>query len=179
MLQPDNVHEHPLPFSHRELLWCLKVQQRLNQHWLTRMLSVVSRLGNGVFWYGLMAAIALSGEEHGVEAATRMAIMGVVGVLLYKWLKKVTSRPRPCARNGKVVALTAPLDEFSFPSGHTLHAVAFSIVAIAYFPWLAALLVPFTLLVGLSRIVLGLHYPSDVAAGTLIGCALAVLFLAI
>ena len=67
----------------------------------------------------------------------------------------------------------APLDEFSFPSGHTLHAVAFSVVAVAHYPVLAWLLVPFTASVAVSRVVLGLHYPSDVLAATGIGGALA------
>ena len=67
----------------------------------------------------------------------------------------------------------ASIDEFSFPSGHTLHAVSFTTVAIAYVPWLALLLIPFALLVGASRVVLGLHYPSDVLAATAIGSALA------
>lgn len=53
----------------------------------------------------------------------------------------------------------APLDEFSFPSGHTLHAVAFSLVAMAHYPVLAWALVPFTASVAVSRVVLGLHYP--------------------
>jgi len=66
----------------------------------------------------------------------------------------------------------APLDEFSFPSGHTLHAVTFTIIALAYAPLLAPLLLPFALLVAASRVVLGLHYPSDVLAATLIGCGL-------
>ncbi|KHL67479.1 phosphoesterase, partial [Xanthomonas euvesicatoria] len=63
------------------------------------------------------------------------------------------------------------------PSGHTLHAVSFSIVALAYYPWLAPLLVPFSAGVALSRVVLGLHYPSDVLAATLIGVLLASLSL--
>jgi undecaprenyl-diphosphatase len=71
------------------------------------------------------------------------------------------------------VPYIAPLDEFSFPSGHTLHAVSFTLVALAYFPVLAPVLVPFTVLVALSRVVLGLHYPSDVLAATVIGCGLA------
>ena len=45
--------------------------------------------------------------------------------------------------------------------------VVFSLTALAYFPMLAPLLVPFTLLVAMSRVVLGLHYPSDVLAATL------------
>lgn len=165
--------------SHRELLWCLQVQRRLCHQGITRLLRAVSRLGNGVFWYALMAAIAISGMPNATQAALRMALTGAFGVVIYKWLKRLTSRPRPCARNGKVVALTAPLDEFSFPSGHTLHAVGFSTVAIAFFPWLAILLVPFTLLVALSRVVLGLHYPSDVAVGAILGAMLAAFFLLI
>jgi len=51
--------------------------------------------------------------------------------------------------------------------------VSFTIVALAYFPILAPLLVPFALLVAASRVVLGLHYPSDVVAATLIGVGLA------
>jgi undecaprenyl-diphosphatase len=65
------------------------------------------------------------------------------------------------------------LDQFSFPSGHTMHAVSFSIVALAYFPALFWLVVPFATLVALSRPILGLHYPSDVIAGAALGAALA------
>ena len=57
--------------------------------------------------------------------------------------------------------------------------MAFTLVALAYWPWLASLLVPFTLLTAASRVVLGLHYPSDVLAGALIGAAVASASLAI
>jgi undecaprenyl-diphosphatase len=66
-----------------------------------------------------------------------------------------------------------PLDKFSFPSGHTLHAVLFSVVALNYYPQLSVILLPFTLMIALSRVVLGLHYPSDVIAGALIGALIA------
>jgi undecaprenyl-diphosphatase len=61
------------------------------------------------------------------------------------------------------------LDRFSFPSGHTMHAVAFSLIAATTFPELAWPLWSFTVLVALSRPMLGLHYPSDVLAGALLG----------
>ncbi|HYR36596.1 MAG TPA: phosphatase PAP2 family protein, partial [Burkholderiales bacterium] len=67
----------------------------------------------------------------------------------------------------------APLDAFSFPSGHTLHAVAFTLVALNYYPALAPTLVAFTLLTAGSRVVLGLHYPSDVLAGAALGAGIA------
>jgi undecaprenyl-diphosphatase len=73
----------------------------------------------------------------------------------------------------RVTARVPPLDHYSFPSGHTLHAVSFTVVALNYYPRLALLLVPFTLLVASSRVALGLHYPSDVLAAAGMGLALA------
>ena len=110
---------------------------------------------------------------HGLRASLHLAATGVVALALYKGLKRWTRRPRPFARDVRIHAWVAPLDEFSFPSGHTLHAVAFSLVAMAHVPALAWWLVPFTASVAVSRVVLGLHYPSDVLAATAIGSLLA------
>ncbi len=134
---------------------------------------LVSRLGDGVFWYGLMLAILVFQGSNGVQPVLHMAVVGLCGTLLYKWLKSKTLRPRPYQVRQEINMAAAPLDKFSFPSGHTLHAVLFSAVALNYYPQLSTLLLPFTLMVGLSRVVLRLHYPSDVAAGALIGAAVA------
>ena len=163
--------------GHGERRLCLAMN-----HWgarpaLMRMFRIASRLGDGAFWYALMAALALAGGARGLQAALQMAGTGAVAALLYRLLKRCTRRLRPFRAHADIVAHATPLDEFSFPSGHTLHAVAFSLVALAWFPALAPLLVPFTVLVALSRVVLGLHYPSDVAAATLIGGVLAALSL--
>jgi undecaprenyl-diphosphatase len=155
-----------------EWRWCLLWNRWAAQRALVRFFGIVSRLGDGAFWYALMATLALLGGGHGRIAALHLAVTGLAAALLYRQLKHWTRRPRPFRAHHEIVAHVAPLDEFSFPSGHTLHAVSFTIVALAYFPLLAPLLVPFTLLVGASRVVLGLHYPSDVLAATLIGVAL-------
>lgn len=132
----------------------------------------VSRLGDGVLWYALMLAMLADGMQ-GAQTTLRMAATGFACTLIYKWLKSRTSRPRPYEVVSAVRAGAAPLDAFSFPSGHTLHAVAFTMVAVAGYPWLAWLLVPFCLLVAASRLVLGLHYPSDVLAGAGFGALIA------
>ncbi|HZP68144.1 MAG TPA: phosphatase PAP2 family protein [Rudaea sp.] len=151
---------------------CLRCNQWVAQRAICRMFGLVSRLGDGVFWYVTMLAIALVGGATGRVAALHMALTGLVAAGLYRLLKRWTRRPRPFRAHSEIVPHVPPLDEFSFPSGHTLHAVCFTIVALAYFPLLAPLLVPFALLVAASRVVLGLHYPSDVLAASIIGVML-------
>jgi undecaprenyl-diphosphatase len=158
---------------------CLACNRWAARRTIVVFFRIISRLGDGVFWYTLMALLALLGAQRGRQAALHMALIGVGAALLYRWLKRWTRRPRPYRSHSEIVAHILPLDEFSFPSGHTLHAVSFSVVALAYFPALAPLLVPFTLLVAMSRVALGLHYPSDVLAATAIGCALSGLSLCV
>ncbi|NOT86630.1 MAG: phosphatase PAP2 family protein [Lysobacter sp.] len=153
--------------------WCLRANALCGRLATRRFFSLISRLGDGVFWYALMAGLALFGGNNGMLAALHLAAIGLVSLALYKALKRWTRRPRPCASDLRIRAWVAPLDEFSFPSGHTLHAVAFTIVSLSCFPGLAWLLIPFTASVAVSRVVLGLHYPSDVLAATGIGSALA------
>jgi undecaprenyl-diphosphatase len=134
----------------------------------------VSRLGDGVIWYSIMGLLPVSGGLPGLAIAAHMAGTALAGLLVYKLTKLLSGRERPYVQHGdRVDCAMPPLDRYSFPSGHTLHAVCFSIVLCMYLPALAWLLLPFTLLVALSRMVLGLHYPSDVLAGALIGAVLA------
>jgi undecaprenyl-diphosphatase len=98
-----------------------------------------------------------------------MIVAGFTGTLIYKWLKGKTLRPRPFNVHQQISLRSIPLDQFSFPSGHTLHAVIFTLVAIHYYPMLSLGLI------GLSRPILGLHYPSDVLVGALIGILISII----
>jgi undecaprenyl-diphosphatase len=151
---------------------CLRANRGCHYPSVRRFFTAVSRLGDGVFWYLLMLAFAVSGE-HGGQVAAQMAMAGIAGLAIYKQLKHRLVRERPYISHLGIHPGTAPLDRYSFPSGHTLHAVAFTLVATAHVPELWFVLGPFTLLVAVSRVILGLHYPTDVAAGALIGATLA------
>ncbi|WP_242467922.1 phosphatase PAP2 family protein [Halorhodospira neutriphila] len=154
-----------------ELCFALARLQHLR---LSKLLFVtVSRLGDGVLWYALMAALLIVQGGAAIPAVVHMAATGVVGLLLYKLIKSSTRRLRPCESDPQLVPATPALDRYSFPSGHTLHAVAFTMLATAYFPALTLWLVPVAILIAASRVVLGLHYPTDVAAGAAMGGALA------
>ena len=162
----------------RELLrWdqalCLRLNRGLRYTALLRALQGVSWLGNGIFWYVLMLALLVMDRSDAAQPVLHMAFVGAVCTAAYKMLKRGTVRPRPYQAMQSILAGAPALDAFSFPSGHTLHAVAFTLVACAHYPVLAPLLVPFTLLTAASRVVLGLHYPSDVLAGAAIGAGVA------
>lgn len=135
--------------------------------------AAVSRVGDGVVWYALMAVLAATQGRYGVRAALAMGLTALIGVGVYKLLKQHLVRERPYLTHHDIRVGCAPLDRYSFPSGHTLQAVLFTIVAVAWFPALAAVLIPLTVLIAMSRVVLGLHYPTDVLVGALIGWGLA------
>lgn len=153
--------------------WCLRMNRSCSLPAVRSLFAMVSRLGDGVFWYTLVALLPLVYGQAALLPALRMAIVAFTGLALYKYLKSRLVRERPYISLVGIVPGTAALDRYSFPSGHTLHAVSFTTLIADSFPELSWLCVPFAILVAISRIVLGLHYPSDVAAGALIGALLA------
>jgi undecaprenyl-diphosphatase len=156
-----------------EMPLCIHLNRICLRRWARGLFAAVSRLGDGVFWYVLIAALPVLYGPEALATSLRMAVAGVAGVGLYKVLKGRTGRRRPFVRNRGVLLAVRPLDRYAFPSGHTLHAVSFTLIAVSAYGELGWVLVPFALLVAMSRVVLGLHYPSDVAAGGLIGAFVA------
>lgn len=138
-----------------------------------RVFRVASRLGDGIIWYLLLVMLPLLYGAAAVRPAIVMALTGALGVAIYATLKRIFVRERPFITHSAIDLAAAPLDRYSFPSGHTLHAVSFAWQASAHFPELGWVLIPLAGLIAGSRVVLGLHYPSDVLAGAAIGAALA------
>jgi undecaprenyl-diphosphatase len=157
----------------RDIAWCLIANNWARRARVQRFFAIVSRLGDGPLWYALIVLLPVVDGMRGLEASIHLAALAALTITLYRYLKRWTRRPRPFATHRAIVAWVAPLDEFSFPSGHTLHAVGFTIVACWWYPMLAFVLVPFSIAVALSRVVLGLHYPSDVLAATGIAVCMA------
>ncbi|MBI1422869.1 MAG: phosphatase PAP2 family protein [Gammaproteobacteria bacterium] len=162
-----------------EMGFCVSVNRTFSAPSLQRFFAVISRLGDGVFWYTLMLCLPLLYGSQAIYVSLLMVAVGIVNLLIYKVIKRTTERERPCSVNTEIRLGTAPLDHYSFPSGHTLHAVAFTIIACFFYPQLAWFLIPFASLVASSRVILGLHYPTDVAAGALIGTVIASLGLSL
>jgi undecaprenyl-diphosphatase len=147
--------------------------RRLNrgvEHTVVRVFfETASRLGDGILWYALMLALPFLYPGRGLEVSLAMLATAAAGLAVYKFLKRTFVRERPFIRHAGISLAGAPLDRYSFPSGHTLHAAAFAWQAASAFPETAFVLVPLALAIAASRVVLGLHYPTDVLVGALLG----------
>ena len=162
-------------FDAAEYRFCRRLNRGVQLRSVRVFFKSASRLGDGVIWYVLMAALPFMYEERGTKVALIMLATSAVGLAAYKFLKRTFVRERPFIRHAGISLAGAPLDRYSFPSGHTLHAVAFTWQACAAFPELAPALIPLALSIAASRVVLGLHYPTDVLVGALLGVALGAL----
>jgi undecaprenyl-diphosphatase len=162
-------------FDAAEINFCISCNRWSNHNSIRGFFAAVSRLGNGVFWYVLILALPLLHGTSGIWLFLQFSLTGFIGVALYKSIKHRWVRERPYISHLGIRAGTVPLDRYSFPSGHTLHAVCFAILFTVYLPIFAWLVIPFAILVALSRVVLGMHYPTDVVAGAALGSALAYL----
>jgi undecaprenyl-diphosphatase len=161
------------PLHRVDHLLFVAVHRGLGLRPLVSFLSLVSRLGNGSIYLVVLFYLAARDGTSGSYAALHAAATALLGLVLYKLLKERVGRPRPCEAILELVPALPPLDRWSFPSGHTLHAVSFCVLLATWAPELLPLALPFAALTGLSRVVLGLHYPFDVAAGGLLGYGLA------
>lgn len=163
----------------RDLHWARRLNVSVQSRMLLAVLVAASWLGDGVFWYVLIGGLAFLGGTEGRDVAAQMALAGLVNLTLYSFLKRWTGRARPFVKCPDIRACARALDKFSFPSGHVQHALAFTIILLAHYPGAAIWLLPVTVLIALSRVTLGLHYPSDVAAGATIGTLVAALVLSL
>ncbi len=92
---------------------------------------------------------------------------------LYYLLKKTCKRRRPPAAIPGFTSIITASDEFSFPSGHTCGAFLFATLLCLQFGWLVMPLYVWAAFVGLSRVVLGVHFPTDILVGAALGISIA------
>ena len=102
-------------------------------------------------------------------ACTKLATTEMVGLCVLIPLRYLVRRERPTAK--KPGPIPIPWERYSFPSSHALRSAGVAVVMGIHFSGIGWALLPAALLVGWSRVPLGRHYPSDVAAGWVLGIA--------
>lgn len=141
--------------------------------WIRVFMLSATRLGDGWLWLLTAALLTLSGHR-GLQVLGAGAVSALVANTLLVLVKRRVRRPRPCESGRPTTFDVQPLtwfaaDRFSFPSGHALNSFAIGSVIALSFPPLAVPVLAVASSVAASRVVLGLHWPSDVLAGALAG----------
>ena len=140
--------------------------------WVRMYVIGATHGGDGWLWYAMGLAIFLFGGEERFAALGAAGFASVLSILLFIWLKRFTGRRRPCHIEPHCWATLLPPDRFSFPSGHTMTAFAVAVPLSLFYPALTVGLLFCALSIGMSRILLGMHFLSDVLAGALLGTGL-------
>jgi undecaprenyl-diphosphatase len=160
--------------------WMLKpdltLMRRANRwvapQWVRYWAIAASRGGDGWLWYGLGGLLLLFGDAARWEAFRDAFASGMLSVAVFLILKRLTPRTRPCFREPHCWATLPPPDVFSFPSGHSMSAFAIALPLGMHYPSLMLALLFCAANIAVSRIILGMHFLSDVVAGSAIGAAL-------
>lgn len=131
----------------------------------------ISRLGNGSVYIFIMLLVCFDAEQ-GTDFLYLCLFAFAIVLPLYLFLKNIVRRDRPYERLRLSLA-AYPQDTFSFPSGHTAFAFAFATLLSEIYPVFGFIAYSIATLIGLSRVLLGAHYPTDTLAGALLGVACA------
>ena len=159
--------------DHLEVDLCYSINNYGENQYIRSFFRYISRLGDGFFWYIAIIALPIIYGLDGLISLIDIACGGVISIAIYWYLKNRLVRERPYISFRSVIPHIMPLDRYSFPSGHTMNAVNFSLMIGYFHPILLFIVIPFTFLVAISRVVLGMHYPSDVVIGALLGSMVA------
>ena len=153
-----------------------RLMRRMNRwrapRWFRIWMIAATRMGDGWIWYGLGLMLLAYGGPQRYSAIGAAGSAAVLGILAFTALKRLSQRPRPCQIEPHCWSKVLPPDRFSFPSGHTMTAFSIALVVSYFYPSLEGVLFFLALSIAVSRIVLGMHFLSDVLAGVVMGVAL-------
>jgi undecaprenyl-diphosphatase len=158
--------------AQRDHLLMRRVHRWPAPKWIRLWMVCATRGGDGWLWYALGFFFFLMGGVEARFAVGEAALATSCGIVLFLWLKRATGRKRPCALEPHCWSTLLPPDQFSFPSGHTITAFAVCVPLMLHCQDASPMLLFCALSVATSRILLGMHFLSDVLAGIVLGTAL-------
>jgi undecaprenyl-diphosphatase len=141
-------------------------------HWVRVWMLLASRLGDGWLWWTVGIGVLIFGGPGRFVAVGAAVLSEAVSLSFFLWIKKTINRTRPCAIAPNCWATLLPPDQFSFPSGHSMTAFSVTVPLSMFYPPLRIGLLFCAFSIALSRILLGLHFLSDVIVGSTLGAVI-------
>jgi undecaprenyl-diphosphatase len=144
-----------------DLLCFYALNKKFHNRLLDNIMRAVTQLGSTFTAFILSAFILLYNKNEGYILVLNL----LSSQTLIQILKRIVNRPRPYKTLDWVVAINPPKCRYSLPSGHSGSAMTIALTLSSFFPAFKVLILGAALLVGVSRIYLGAHYPTDVTLG--------------
>jgi undecaprenyl-diphosphatase len=146
--------------------WCLS-RKRASE--IAKVSRLVSHSGDGHLYViaGILAYVY--DDQFGNVFILTGLLAFAIELPLYLALKNLIKRDRPNVALAHITAFITPSDKFSFPSGHSAAAFLMAVITAHYIPALSPLCFYCASLIAISRVLLGVHYPSDILAGACLG----------
>ncbi|SCY30218.1 phosphatase PAP2 family protein [Alkaliphilus peptidifermentans] len=143
--------------------------RKIHCDFLDFLMKNITHLGSTTFTTLLSLFLFFYPKEEVRLIGTKMMISLLTTVLIVQFIKRTVNRPRPYITFSDIIPINPPNCSYSFPSGHTCAAFSMAIILSKNFPPHSLVFITLAIMVGLSRIYLGVHYPTD----TIIGATLA------
>ncbi|KEK24567.1 phosphatase PAP2 family protein [Bacillus gaemokensis] len=145
------------------------INRYFDQKTLNIFFRTVTHIGGATFSISLALCFLIFSKDFLHDAAIAAACSLAISHIPVQILKRCYPRKRPYLTIQDAKYPLHPLTDHSFPSGHTTAVFSVFVPFICFNPSLIFLLLPIAIIVGISRIYLGLHYPSDVFVGMCLG----------
>ena len=153
----------------------LFIQEYIRNPILNPIVVFITSLGDeGLIWIAATVLLLIPKKTRKIGVMSGLALLGSL-IINNNIIKNIVARPRPYTRLEDLTILIPKPGEYSFPSGHTSSSFAAGVVFFRNLPkkWGVPALV-LAILIGLSRMYVGVHYPTDVLAGMIVGTLLAI-----
>lgn len=143
--------------------------KRIKNSYFDKIMYYITNIGGAISSTVISAILILFGEEEIRFLGIELLVAIIFSQFFVQIFKRILGRQRPYKVLNDINTFGIDMKDYSFPSGHTTASFCMATIISINYPQLLTFAVLFAFLIGISRIYLGVHFPSDVLAGSMLG----------